>query len=326
MAASATVLQALHITLSSIHVSGASRAASSRSCAALRPPPLAHTLSQQPVRHGRSQRRPAAYQVVEAAQADKPRGRNPAVNLSGGGSSGGNPAWQPLVAALDRRQPEAAWKEFMRLLEQGILPPIAVCDRLIYGAPLPAPPRCAAAGGGFTAGSSRSTSRGFVIGATAIRRQPRHCQPRAHAASPAHCSHQRLAVPCPRAMPPAPAALCGRRRFQEAWRAYAATTPAGYSLQYNTYQALITLALKVCGAGGWGMHSWSAAGGQAGALQADDGRWRQAAAPSPPAPRLSTVTSPPHPTSRPATWMRRWMRSATCRRAGGRPTLSPTAA
>ncbi|EFN58087.1 hypothetical protein CHLNCDRAFT_34493 [Chlorella variabilis] len=171
MAASATVLQALHITLSSIHVSGASRAASSRSCAALRPPPLAHTLSQQPVRHGRSQRRPAAYQVVEAAQADKPRGRNPAVNLSGGGSSGGNPAWQPLVAALDRRQPEAAWKEFMRLLEQGILPPIAVCDRLIY-------------------------------------------------------------------------ALCGRRRFQEAWRAYAATTPAGYSLQYNTYQALITLALK----------------------------------------------------------------------------------
>lgn len=38
--------------------------------------------------------------------------------------------------------------------------------------------------------------------------------------------------------------LCGRRQFQNAWRAYAATTPAGYSLAYNTYQALISLAVK----------------------------------------------------------------------------------
>jgi pentatricopeptide repeat protein len=38
--------------------------------------------------------------------------------------------------------------------------------------------------------------------------------------------------------------LCGRRQFQNAWRAYAATTPAGYCLSYNTYQALISLAVK----------------------------------------------------------------------------------
>jgi hypothetical protein len=38
------------------------------------------------------------------------------------------------------------------------------------------------------------------------------------------------------------------QRFREARRAYAAVTPAGYCLQYNTYQALISAALKV-GAG-----------------------------------------------------------------------------
>ena len=35
------------------------------------------------------------------------------------------------------------------------------------------------------------------------------------------------------------------QRFREARRAYAAVTPAGYCLQYNTYQALISSALKV---------------------------------------------------------------------------------
>lgn len=35
------------------------------------------------------------------------------------------------------------------------------------------------------------------------------------------------------------------RRFRDAWRAYAAMKQAGTCLQYNSYQALISAALKV---------------------------------------------------------------------------------
>lgn len=42
-----------------------------------------------------------------------------------------------------------------------------------------------------------------------------------------------------------PAALCKMRRFRDAWRAYGAVKLAGTILQYNSYQALISAALKV---------------------------------------------------------------------------------
>ncbi|KAL4858667.1 Pentatricopeptide repeat-containing protein [Chlorella vulgaris] len=157
------VLQALHITLSAKHASSRRAAASSIS-AALRP-------STAPVPHHSSiQRRQSPYTVVEASQAGgAPHGSGAAVNVGRG--SGGNP-WETVVAALDKRQPEVAWRQFMQLLEQGLAPPSNVCDLLIY-------------------------------------------------------------------------ALCGRQRFQEAWRVYSATSPAGHLLAYNTYQSLISLAIKV---------------------------------------------------------------------------------
>lgn len=115
------VLQALHITLSAKHASSRRAAASSIS-AALRP-------STAPVPHHSSiQRRQSPYTVVEASQAGgAPHGSGAAVNVGGG-----NP-WETVVAALDKRQPEVAWREFMQLLEQGLAPPSNVCDRLIYG-------------------------------------------------------------------------------------------------------------------------------------------------------------------------------------------------
>ena len=110
-------------------MSGSCRLAASRACAGLRLPALPVSWGCQP-KHGSSLRRHPAYQVVEAGQAGEASrgGGGAALNLDGGGLP-----WQRMAAALDKRQAEAAWHEFMQLLEQGILPPVAVCDRLISG-------------------------------------------------------------------------------------------------------------------------------------------------------------------------------------------------
>ena len=131
MAASAAI-QALTICLSRANVSSGTRAAASRLCSGLaQRPGLGHTLSHQDLAHSTFSRRQAAYQVVEAGQAS---GAPSGSGASGGsGGSGGQPPWQRMVGALDKKQPEAAYREFMQLLERGILPPNAVCDRLISG-------------------------------------------------------------------------------------------------------------------------------------------------------------------------------------------------
>ena len=131
MAASAAI-QALTICLSRANVSSSTRAAASRLCSGLaQRPGLGHTLSHQDLAHSTFSRRQAAYQVVEAGQAS---GAPSGSGASGGsGGSAGQPAWQRMVGALDKKQPEAAYREFMQLLERGILPPNAVCDRLISG-------------------------------------------------------------------------------------------------------------------------------------------------------------------------------------------------
>jgi hypothetical protein len=60
-----------------------------------------------------------------------PRGSGAAASVDSRSSG----ALQGLVSALDKRDPDAAWAEFVQLLEQGILPPTQLCDRLIYGEP-----------------------------------------------------------------------------------------------------------------------------------------------------------------------------------------------
>jgi hypothetical protein len=152
--------------------------------------------------------------VVEASQAGgAPHGSGAAVNVGGG--SGGNP-WETVVAALDKRQPEVAWREFMQLLEQGLAPPSNVCDRLIYGESRRIPPPHP-----IGTGLQPPQAKGCRLHVMCIR---------------GDC----LALPCVPA-----AALCGRQRFQEVWRMYSATSPAGHLLAYNTYQSLISLAIKV---------------------------------------------------------------------------------
>ena len=131
MAASAAI-QALTICLSDwsrANVSSGTRAAASRLCSGLaQRPGLGHTLSHQDIAHSTLSRRQATYQIVEAGQGS---GASSGSGASAG--SGGEPAWQRLAAALDKKQPEAAYREFMQVLERGILPPNAVCDRLISG-------------------------------------------------------------------------------------------------------------------------------------------------------------------------------------------------
>lgn len=134
MALSSSLLQALTIALSSKYVSQSTRVAASTTCAALRQPALKQTLCHQGQRPARSQRRRGISKGLEAQAL---AGRSAATKLSGGSSGGGGGgsavAWQPLAAQLDARRPEAAWKEFIQLLEQGILPPCDLCDRLISG-------------------------------------------------------------------------------------------------------------------------------------------------------------------------------------------------
>jgi hypothetical protein len=72
--------------------------------------------------------------VVEAAQpGEAPSGCGSAVGVKNGGA----PAWQPLLDALEKRHTLPAWEKFMQLLEEGILPPCEVCDRLVSGESLP---------------------------------------------------------------------------------------------------------------------------------------------------------------------------------------------
>lgn len=135
MALSSSLLQALTIALNSKYVSNSTRVAASTTCAALRQPALRQTLCHQGPRQGRPQRRRGTAQGLEAQAL---AGRRAATKL-GGGSSGGSSsgsgavAWQPLATELDARRPESAWHEFIQLLEQGILPPCELCDRLISG-------------------------------------------------------------------------------------------------------------------------------------------------------------------------------------------------
>lgn len=131
MAASAAVIQALAIACASKHMSPVSQAVvCSRVCTSLRSPP-SHT-SALGLRHlsGTVERRHALLPVVEAAQAgEMPRGSGAATSVDSRSSG----AVQELVSALDRRDLDAAWAEFVQLLEDGILPPAQLCDRLIYG-------------------------------------------------------------------------------------------------------------------------------------------------------------------------------------------------
>lgn len=133
--ASSSLLQVLTITLQSPYVSSrssSSRRAAGSACSALRQTGLGQTLVHQAARQGLAQRRQAASLVVEAGQAGKaPADGGAAMNFGGSGGGGGSTPWQAVVAALDKRQPDAAWRLFTRVLEQGFLAPVAVCDRLI---------------------------------------------------------------------------------------------------------------------------------------------------------------------------------------------------
>ena len=132
--ATSAAIQALTICLSRANVTSGTRAAASRLCLGLtQRPGQGRSLSHQDLAHGASSRRPATYQVVEASQAGGATSGSGDPAGTGGGGGGGEPAWQRMVAELEKKQPDTAFLEFMQLLERGILPPNAACDRLISG-------------------------------------------------------------------------------------------------------------------------------------------------------------------------------------------------
>ena len=125
----ASVLQSLHITLSTVSLSPRTRAAAARTCSGLR----AAALSDFAPRSGAHRRQAASHASPKAIQAVSAQ----AVNLGGSGSGGGGSGsatgreWQRVASALDRQQPDAALREFLQLADQGTLPLPAQCDRLI---------------------------------------------------------------------------------------------------------------------------------------------------------------------------------------------------
>lgn len=125
---SASVLQALHITLSSASLTPRTRAAAARTCSG----PGAVAFSEFAPRSGPHRRLAASHAAAKTIQAVGAH----AVSLGGTGGGGGSGSatgrqWQRVAAALDRQQPDAAVREFLQLAEQGSLPSAAQCDRLI---------------------------------------------------------------------------------------------------------------------------------------------------------------------------------------------------
>ena len=125
----ASVLQSLHITLSTTSLSPRTRAAAARTCSGLR----AAALSEFAPRSGAHRRQAASHGAPKVIQAVGTQ----AVSLGGSGSSGGGSGsatgreWQRVASALNRQQPDAALREFLQLADQGTLPLPAQCDRLI---------------------------------------------------------------------------------------------------------------------------------------------------------------------------------------------------
>lgn len=121
--ASPALLQALRTTL---HISLSSQSRASRSHAATK----TCTAALHSTRQGGPQRRQAVAQAIEAGDASLSSGASGAAVSGGGGSGGG---LRRLAAALSKHQPDAAFQEFVQLLERGALPSASECDRLISG-------------------------------------------------------------------------------------------------------------------------------------------------------------------------------------------------
>lgn len=209
--AASSVLQMLQVSFSSPYASSKRAPAVGRTCSALPQRPRAHEARQA------LQRRPAAFQVVEAGHARDAATSTAGPPMSGGSGGKGDPVWHRVAAALDQ-SPDAAWRDFMQLVEQGARPRAQQCDRLIGGAMRGEGRRCrAAAASGTRGGAGHAHLWILRLPASARAAATHDCRPWPSRRPPEHscrppCALQRCASRAGSARRGPPSRLCGRGR------------------------------------------------------------------------------------------------------------------